>query len=153
MNFACMYLSKMPGAIPSSYESKIGYISSPKHAIVSNAVIPSFNRLNGMCHAFQLGGCECCMHQHTTAQCEPGDCLLLCWSHHCTQHRVCTACWYISRHSLVCASSAVRQIQCTNKTLRLRLALTSKRASFLMCATLPSKGLIAIVPKLDASYV
>jgi hypothetical protein len=60
--------------------------------------------------------CECCMHQHTTAQCEPGDCLLLCCSHHCTQHRVCTAWWYFSRHSMYCASSAVRQIQCTNKT-------------------------------------
>jgi hypothetical protein len=55
------------------------------------------------------------MHQHTTAQCEPGDCLLLCCSHHCTQRRVCTACWHFSRHSLFCASSAVRQIQCTNK--------------------------------------
>ncbi len=77
-----------------------------------------------MCHAFQLGGCESCMHQHTTAQCEPGDCLLLCCSHHCTQHHVCTACWCFSRHMLFCASYDVRT---RHYSVRLALILEEHR--------------------------
>jgi hypothetical protein len=98
----------------------------------TNSLKSSFHRLNGMCHAFQLGGCECCMHQHTTAQCEPGDCLLLCCSHYCTQHRTCTTYLYLSRPILgLCKLCSEVDAMCEQDT-SIRLILTSRRISFPM---------------------
>ncbi len=152
MQFACLYLSKIPTALLSNYVKKILALkSSPERGIVCDTVKSSFTWLNGMCHAFQLGGCECCMHQHTTAQCEPGDCLLLCCSHHCTQHLVCTAWWYFSGHSLLCASSAARQVQLTNKKLRSGWRWSQEEQNC-QCASLLFKALIVIMQLPDASY-
>ncbi len=151
MKLAFIYSSMISNALLSNYKRSYLLLLSSKQVIVCSAAKSSFNRLNGMRHAFPFGWMWVLHAPAHHSLVWTRRLLLLCCSHHCTQHRVCTACWYFSGHRLFCASSAVRQIQCTNKALRSGWHGSQEEKHF-QCVLLATKASHWDIPKLDTLY-